>query len=86
MLLLLVSGAVIVRSVTLRVRARRALEESIRNGTYVPPQPLLSAANAVKPKFHDAHIKDLNPDTLVDEKVSHWDNIVASPFPLLLHP
>ncbi|KAH8111201.1 hypothetical protein DFH11DRAFT_1615953 [Phellopilus nigrolimitatus] len=86
-LLLLVSGAVILRSMTLRVRARRALEEAIRNGTYVPPSrfsPGGSAAGAAPeppPCLFDAHVKDLergygygsgDPEEEKQEKENSW--------------
>lgn len=75
-LLLLVSGAVIVRSIMIRVRARRAIEESIRNGTYVPPPPRPGSTNAPKPVFYDAHLKEKDMDVLTDEKNGKWDGVV----------
>ncbi|KAL5510879.1 hypothetical protein ACEPAG_4636 [Sanghuangporus baumii] len=90
-LLLLVSGAVVARSITLRVRARRAIEESIRNGTYVPLPRGLNGTNVSKPEFHDAHIKDTHSSPVVDEKQARWNQLLPvaasfipskSPYPL----
>lgn len=57
-LLVLVSSAVIIRSVMYRVRARRALELAIRNGTYNPPSSTQSVQSATKPAFYDAYLKE----------------------------
>ncbi|KAL5493004.1 hypothetical protein ACEPAI_4452 [Sanghuangporus weigelae] len=75
-LLLLVSGAVVARSITLRVRARRAIEESIRNGTYVPLPRGLNGTNVPKPEFYDAHIKDAHSSPVVDEKQARWNQLL----------
>lgn len=59
-LLLGVSSAVVLRSITLRVRQRRAIEEAIRNGTYVAPDARLQGSSrailAAKPVLHDAYL------------------------------
>ncbi|KAJ3839173.1 hypothetical protein F5878DRAFT_617302 [Lentinula raphanica] len=60
-LLLGVSAAIVVRSLLLRRRHRRMIEEAIRNGTYVPPSVLASARGRVdlanKPKMWEATVR-----------------------------
>ncbi|KAJ4490551.1 hypothetical protein J3R30DRAFT_3422787 [Lentinula aciculospora] len=57
-LLLGVSAAIVVRSLLLRRRHRRMVEEAIRNGTYVPPSVIATARGrvdlAMKPKMWEA--------------------------------
>lgn len=69
MLLLLITGGVILRSLSLRIQGRRRIEEAIRNGTYVPPaNSPVNITNAVKPAFYEAHVK--NRDN--EEKDWYW--------------
>jgi hypothetical protein len=57
-LLLGVSAAIVVRSLVLRRRHRRMIEEAIRNGTYVPPNVLANSRGRIdlakKPKMWEA--------------------------------
>ncbi|KAF5366655.1 hypothetical protein D9757_012767 [Collybiopsis confluens] len=59
-LLLGVSGAIVVRSLVLRRRHRRMIEEAIRNGTYIPPNILAGARGKVdlakKPRMWEANV------------------------------
>jgi len=55
-ILLGVSGAIVLRSFTIRRRTQRLVEEAIRNGTYVPPEARVPAHLMEKPKLHDTHI------------------------------
>lgn len=55
-ILLGVSGAIVLRSFTIRRRTQRLVEEAIRNGTYVPPEARVPAHLLEKPKLHDTHI------------------------------
>ncbi|KAJ3887475.1 hypothetical protein GG344DRAFT_80694 [Lentinula edodes] len=60
-LLLGVSAAIVVRSLVLRRRHRRMVEEAIRNGTYVPPSVIATARGrvdlAMKPKMWEATVR-----------------------------
>ncbi|KAI5119022.1 hypothetical protein M0805_001881 [Coniferiporia weirii] len=93
-LLLFVSGAVILRSITLRLRARREIEEAIRNGTYVPPSTSFRGnANATKPTLYDAHLKYSGLESQRYEKGEHWSTLlpvaasfVSSPRPRIVGP
>jgi len=76
-LLLSVSAAIILRSLLMRRRHRRMVEEAIRNGTWIPPSPgglgfgfgTRSARDRIdpakKPKMWDAFVHDpkIYPDT-----------------------
>ncbi|KAJ7291593.1 hypothetical protein C8J57DRAFT_1273470 [Mycena rebaudengoi] len=55
-LLLGVSGAIIVRSLLLRRRHRRMVEEAIANGTWIPPAPRIKVDLRKKPKLWDAYV------------------------------
>ncbi|KAF5382401.1 hypothetical protein D9757_009812 [Collybiopsis confluens] len=59
-LLLGVSGAIVARSLLLRRRHRRMIEEAIRNGTYIPPNILANARGRVdlakKPRMWEANV------------------------------
>lgn len=59
-LLLGVSAAIVVRSLILRRRHRRMIEEAIRNGTYVPPNVLANSRGRIdpakKPKLWEAAV------------------------------
>jgi len=59
-LLLGVSAAIVVRSLILRRRHRRMIEEAIRNGTYVPPNVLANSRGRIdpakKPKMWEAAV------------------------------
>ena len=59
-LLLSVSGAVVIRSLMLRVRQRRAIEEAIRNGTYIPPDQIPRRQAPVKPTMFDTHLDEVD--------------------------
>ncbi|KLO18883.1 hypothetical protein SCHPADRAFT_924762 [Schizopora paradoxa] len=88
-LLLGVSSAVVLRSITLRVRQRRAIEEAIRNGTYVAPDArvgsFLRGMLAQKPVLHDAYLatgangntygKEVDDEGLTKEK-DGWSGIM----------
>lgn len=41
-----------------RIRARRALELAIRNGTYNPPSGMQPIQSDTKPTFYDAYLKE----------------------------
>ncbi|TDL15030.1 hypothetical protein BD410DRAFT_796767 [Rickenella mellea] len=56
--LLAISGAIILRSIILRRRQRRLVEEAIRNGTYVPPSQRYDPKLAKRPLLHDAYMKE----------------------------
>ncbi|KAJ3724221.1 hypothetical protein DFJ43DRAFT_1090879 [Lentinula guzmanii] len=61
-LLLGVSAAIVIRSLILRRRHRRMIEEAIRNGTYVPPSILATSRGgridlAKKPKMWEATVR-----------------------------
>ncbi|KAJ7178220.1 hypothetical protein C8R46DRAFT_1346431 [Mycena filopes] len=55
-LLLGVSSAIVVRSLLLRRRHRRMVEEAIANGTWVPPAPRLRIDPRKKPRIWDAFL------------------------------
>jgi hypothetical protein len=55
-LLLGVSAAIVVRSLLLRRRHRRMVEEAIRNGTWVPPAPKVRVDLRKKPRLWDAWV------------------------------
>lgn len=87
-LLLTVSGVIVIRSFILRRRHRRLVEEAIRNGTWVPPPPLLSARTprvdlSKKPVMWDAYLGSNEPDShrgsyggsMSHEDVKDWEAI-----------
>lgn len=64
-LLLGVSAAIVLRSLVLRRRHRRMIEEAIANGTWIPPTPTTGAGGrggrdkvdlTKKPKMYEAYI------------------------------
>ena len=75
-LLLCVSGAVVLRSITLRIRHRRAIEEAIRNGTYVPPDQRPRKTPPVRPAMHDAHVEEETFDGEDSEKMK-WEGLMV---------
>lgn len=73
-LLLSVSGAVVIRSLMMRARQRRAIEEAIRNGTYVPPDQIPRRQPPVKPTLFDAHLDGVDD---IEGGEKGWSKIVV---------
>lgn len=74
-LLLGVSGAIIVRSLLLRRRHRRMVEEAIANGTWIPPAPRIKVDLRKKPKLWDAYV---SPPPAAGEG-KEWDRVMVGP-------
>jgi len=78
-LLLFVSSAIILRSIVLRRRFRRRLEEAILGGV-IPHNPTgrVSRRRAIgeKPKLWEAHVTPASDDT--------WDAIIVRPISFFL--
>ena len=74
-LLLSVSGAVVIRSLMLRVRQRRAIEEAIRNGTYIPPDQIPRRQAPVKPTMFDTHLDEVD---YIKGGEKGWSGMVVS--------
>jgi len=71
-LLLGVSGAVIIRSLLLRRRHRRMVEEAIRNGTYVAPAERRRFGEGPpqkKPEMYDSYLQD-------DDELEKWGGLM----------
>lgn len=64
----------VIRSLMMRARQRRAIEEAIRNGTYVPPDQIPRSQPPVKPTLFDAHLDGVD-DIGGGEK--GWSKIVV---------
>ena len=77
-LLLTVSAGIILRTMVLRRRQRRLMEEAIRNGTYIPPAVRKLRALGTKPILHDVHL-DLSRDYEEKEQLGWWGAIMARP-------
>ncbi|GJE89118.1 hypothetical protein PsYK624_052120 [Phanerochaete sordida] len=77
-LLLTVSGAIVTRSVVLRRRHRRLVEEAIRNGTYVPPASRTRRRLGEKPVLHDAFLGLGDPEDCVNEEKPGRASLIAA--------
>ncbi|KAG9217607.1 hypothetical protein CCMSSC00406_0010426 [Pleurotus cornucopiae] len=79
-LLLGVSSAIVVRSLILRRRHRRMIEEAIRNGTWVPPAAASSRRVDLskKPKMYEAWISHGNMQDSRGVEHPDWEGIMAS--------
>jgi len=76
LLLLGISAAIVCRSIVVRRRARRMVEEAIANGTWIPPVVRTPVNLAEKPQFYDVYT-DLDPekDGELKEKPALWTDI-----------
>ena len=70
MLLLGVSAAIVLRSMALRMRHRRMIEEAIRNGTYIPPSARPAFRASDRPKMYDVYIEEGEP--------GKWEKVLVS--------
>ncbi|KAJ7627418.1 hypothetical protein FB45DRAFT_921316 [Roridomyces roridus] len=68
---LLVSFAVVARSMVARRRNRRMVDEAIANGTWTPPPGRFQVDLKMKPKMWDAHIVDP-----LDSPPAEWKGIM----------
>ncbi|KAJ7506976.1 hypothetical protein B0H11DRAFT_187814 [Mycena galericulata] len=75
-LLLGVSSAIVMRSLILRRRHRRMVEEAIANGTWVPPTPRVKVDLRKKPRLWDAHIAP----PVLDARADEWEGIMVCIF------
>ncbi|KAF9490887.1 hypothetical protein BDN71DRAFT_143017 [Pleurotus eryngii] len=83
-LLLGVSSAIVARSLILRRRHRRMIEEAIRNGTWVPPAASSSRRVDLskKPKMYEAWISHGNIQDNRGLEHADWEGIMVSAFGL----
>jgi hypothetical protein len=76
LLLLGISAAIVARSVLLRRRTRRMFEESIANGTWIPPAPKIPVNLGNKPLLHDAYTNiDPNHEDVSLKTAGLWDTV-----------
>lgn len=64
----------VIRSLMMRARQRRAIEEAIRNGTYVPPDQIPRRQPPVKPTLFDAHLDGVDD---IEGGEKGWSKIVV---------
>ncbi|KAJ7595047.1 hypothetical protein C8J56DRAFT_777416, partial [Mycena floridula] len=74
-LLLGVSAAIVFRSLLLRRRHRRMIEEAIRNGTWIPPAAGRRIDPSKKPKLFEAHLA-APPTHGPSFDTQEWDGIM----------
>jgi len=78
LLLLAISGGIVFRSVLIRRRTRRMIEEAIRNGTWIPPAPRTPVKLSDKPALYDAYTilsKKHHDESFLKEKPGLWSAI-----------
>jgi len=77
LLLLGISAVIVCRSIIMRRRTRRLIEEAIANGTWIPPVVRAPVNLARKPLLYDVYTDlDLEKDRAVQEKAALWTDIL----------
>jgi len=77
LLLLGISAVIICRSILIRRRTRRLIEEAIANGTWIPPAGRAPVNLAEKPLLYDVYTdSDPEKDGVVQEKAALWTDIL----------
>jgi hypothetical protein len=78
LLLLAISVVIVGRSIVIRRRARRVIEDAIRNGTWLPQAGRPVVKLGEKPKLFDVHttVPAISP---VDDSLLAWGHLKARP-------
>jgi hypothetical protein len=77
LLLLGISAAIVCRSIIVRRRTRRLIEEAIANGTWIPPAVRVPVNLAEKPLLYDVYTElDPEQEGEMQEKAAMWNDIL----------